>query len=289
MNTIKKQKGKTMKEYREILLFAISGFIFFIVFVSLKIIPVGHLGVIKTWGKVDHNTVLSEGWHFVIPVKTTVEYINVKLLKFQDKATASSKDLQDVSTEVSIQYSMNEVSYLYQKVGTEHVVSNIVLMPAVQESVKAVTAKYTAEELIKKRPEVKTEINKAIQDFLNETLNRKELSEKSLILANVAITAFDFSEEFNRSIELKVRAEQQALQAKNEKIKKITDAEAIAEKIKIESIATANAIKREAKALRENPHLIEYKRMEKWNGKLPEVTGGAIPMFDIKKYKEKTR
>ena len=184
---------------------------------------------------------------------------------------------------------MNEVSYLYQKVGTKEIVSNIVLMPAVQESVKAVTAKYTAEELIKKRPEVKTEINKAIQEFLNETLNKKGLSEKSLIMANVAITAFDFSEEFNRSIEMKVRAEQQALQAKNEKLKKITDAEAIAEKIKIESIATANAIKREAKALRENPLLIEYKRMEKWDGKLPEVTGGAIPMFDVKKYKENTR
>ncbi|MDE0118893.1 MAG: prohibitin family protein [Bdellovibrionales bacterium] len=278
-----------MKEYRELISFALLGFVFLIGFISLRIVPVGHLGVIKNWGKVTHDNVLAEGWHFVIPVKTTVEYINIKLLKFQDKATASSKDLQDVSTEVSIQYSMNEVSDLYQKVGTKEVVSNIVLMPAVQESVKAVTAKYTAEELIKKRPEVKTEINKAIQEFLNETLNKKGLSEKSLIMANVAITAFDFSEEFNRSIEMKVRAEQQALQAKNEKLKKITDAEAIAEKIKIESIATANAIKREAKALRENPLLIEYKRMEKWDGKLPEVTGGAIPMFDVKKYKENTR
>ncbi|MDE0518801.1 MAG: prohibitin family protein [Oligoflexia bacterium] len=278
-----------MKEYRELISFALLGFVLLIGFISLRIVPVGHLGVIKNWGKVTHDNVLAEGWHFVIPVKTTVEYINIKLLKFQDKATASSKDLQDVSTEVSIQYSMNEVSYLYQKVGTKEIVSNIVLMPAVQESVKAVTAKYTAEELIKKRPEVKTEINKAIQEFLNETLNKKGLSEKSLIMANVAITAFDFSEEFNRSIEMKVRAEQQALQAKNEKLKKITDAEAIAEKIKIESIATANAIKREAKALRENPLLIEYKRMEKWDGKLPEVTGGAIPMFDVKKYKENTR
>ena len=101
-------------------------------------------------------------------------------------------------------------------------------------------------------------------------------------MANVAITEFDFSDEFNRSIEMKVRAEQQALQAKNEKLKKITDAEAVAEKIKIESVAQANAIRREARALKENPLLIEYKRMEKWNGQLPEVTGGAIPMFDIK-------
>lgn len=250
-------------------------------FFSIRIIPVGHLGVLKHWGKVQHKKILSEGLHLITPIRTTVEYINVKLLKFNQKTSASSKDLQIVSTVVSIQFSLNEVSELYQKIGTEDMVTHILLKPAVEESVKAVTARYTAEELIKKRPEVKIQISKTIGSFLEETLLGKGLSKKSLLVANVAITEFDFSDEFNKSIEMKVRAEQQALQAKNEKIKKITDAEAIAEKIKIESIATANAIRREARALRENPHLIEYKRMEKWDGKLPEVTGGAIPMFDI--------
>ena len=253
---------------------------------SIRIVPVGHLGVVKHWGQVNHSKILSEGLHLVTPVRTTVEYINVKLLKFNQKTSASSKDLQIVTTVVSIQFSLNEVSQLYQKIGTEELVTHILLKPAVEESVKAVTAQYTAEELIKKRPEVKIQISKTITSFLEETLRGKKLSEKSLIVANVAITEFDFSGEFNKSIEMKVRAEQQALQAKNEKIKKITDAEAIAEKIKIESIATANAIRREARALKENPLLIEYKRMEKWDGKLPEVTGGAIPMFDIKKKTE---
>ena len=117
-----------------------------------------------------------------------------------------------------------------------------------EESVKAVTARYTAEELITMRPEVKSHIGKTIASFLEETLDGKGLAVDSLKVANTAITDFDFSNEFNKSIELKVRAEQQALQAKNEKLKKITDAEAIAEKIKIESIARANAIKREAQA-----------------------------------------
>ena len=252
-------------------------------FFSIRIIPVGHLGVVKHWGKVNHNTLLSEGLHLVTPIRTTVEYISVKLLKFNQKASASSKDLQIVTTVVSIQFSLGEVSQLYQKIGTEELVTHILLKPAVEESVKAVTAQYTAEELIKKRPEVKVQIGKTIGEFLIKTLEGKGLDERSLMVANVAITEFDFSDEFNKSIEMKVRAEQQALQAKNEKIKKITDAEATAEKIKIESIATANAIRREARALKENPILIEYKRMEKWDGKLPEVTGGAIPMFDIKK------
>ena len=261
----------------------IIGVVIFLLAVSVRIVPVGHLGVVKHWGKVQHNTVLSEGLHLITPIRTTVEYINVKLLKFNQKTSASSKDLQIVSTVVSIQFSLAEVSSLYQKIGTEALVTHILLKPAVEESVKAVTAQYTAEELIKKRPEVKVQIGKTITDFLEKTLQRKELSEKSLIVANVAITEFDFSAEFNKSIEMKVRAEQQALQAKNEKLKKITDAEAVAEKIKIESLARANAIQREARALKENPLLIEYKRMEKWDGKLPEVTGGAIPMFDIKK------
>ena len=260
---------------------------FFIVgmllFLSVRIVPVGHLGVVKHWGKVNHNTVLSEGLHFVTPIRTTVEYISVKLLKFNQKASASSKDLQIVTTVVSIQFSLGEVPQLYQKIGTEELVTYILLKPAVEESVKAVTAQYTAEELIKKRPEVKVQIGKTIGEFLIKTLEGKGLDEKSLMVANVAITEFDFSDEFNKSIEMKVRAEQQALQAKNEKIKKITDAEAVAAKIKIESIATANAIRREARALKENPILIEYKRMEKWDGKLPDVTGGVIPMFDIKK------
>ena len=251
-------------------------------FFSIRIVPVGHLGVVKHWGKVQHKKVLSEGLHLITPIRTTVEYINVKLLKFKQKTSASSKDLQLVSTVVSIQFSLNEVSELYQKIGTEDMVTHILLKPAVEESVKAVTAQYTAEELIKKRPEVKEQIGKTIRAFLEETLFSKGLGKNSLSVANVAITEFDFSDEFNKSIEMKVRAEQQALQAKNEKIKKITDAEATAEKIKIESIATANAIRREAQALRENPHLIEYKKMEKWDGKLPEVTGGVIPMLDIK-------
>lgn len=258
-----------------------------IAFFSIRIVPVGHLGVVKYWGKVDHNTALSEGLHLITPIRTTVEYISVKLLKFNQQTSASSKDLQIVSTVVSIQFSLGEVSNLYQKIGNEQLVTHILLKPAVEESVKAVTAQYTAEELIKKRPEVKVKIGETISAFLEKTLEGKGLNAQSLSVANVAITEFDFSSEFNKSIEMKVRAEQQALQAKNEKIKKITDAEAIAEKIKIESIATANAIRREARALKENPHLIEYRRVEKWDGKLPEVTGGAIPMFDIDKAKNK--
>ena len=269
------------KNYKFLGLLIGAGFFFLMALLSAKCVPVGHLGVLKHWGKVSHKKVLGEGLNFVVPIRTTLKSLNVKLLKFDQEATASSKDLQDVKTLVTIQFSLYEVSYLYQQVGDENQIIFVILKPAVEESVKAVTAKYTAEELITKRAEAKLKIEREIEGFLKTTLTEKGLKETSLRISNVAITDFSFSEEFNKSIEMKVKAEQRALQAKNEKIKKITDAEAIAEKIRIESVATANAIRREARALKENPLLIEYKRMEKWDGKLPNVTGGAIPMFDV--------
>ena len=259
--------------------------LFLLLMFATKCVPVGHVGIIKHFGKVTHRP-LNEGLHIIFPLVTTVHDMNIKLLKFNSSVSASSKDLQVVSTVVSVQFSLKDVTHLFQQIGNETQIMNVLFNPAVEESVKAVTARYTAEELITNRPLVKTGINTAISLYIKDTLKEKGLNMRAIHIANVAITDFNFSEEFNKSIEMKVRAEQQALQAKNEKLKKITDAEAVAEKIKIESVARANAIQREARALKENPLLIEYKRMEKWDGKLPEVTGGAIPMFDIKKHRK---
>ena len=253
----------------------------YIAYSTVRCVPVGHMGVVKILGEVQHEKTLKEGLHIVMPAVTDVISMSLKLNKFSEDTSASSKDLQVVTTVVSVQFSLSDVSNLLQRIGELHLITDIVLKPSIEESVKAVTAQYTAEQLITKRPEVKDKIVEAIKFFLDETLERKGLSKTSLQIANVAITDFDFSDEFNKSIETKVRAEQEALQAKNEKEKRITDAEAVAEQIRIESIAKANAILREAKALRTNPHLIEWKRMEKWDGVLPRVTGGAIPMFDV--------
>ncbi|MEC8821972.1 MAG: hypothetical protein VYA08_13845, partial [Pseudomonadota bacterium] len=108
-----------------------------------------------------------------------------------------------------------------------------------------------------------------------------------------AITDFDFSAEFNRAIEEKVRAEQEALKAKNENLKRVTQAEAaaaektlaadaMAYEIEVQSKARADAIEREAKALKDNPQLIQLRIAEKWNGVLPRFTGSeAIPLLSI--------
>ena len=273
-----------MDNYFKINAVIISVVLFIIISASsIRCVPVGHDGIVKKLGTVKHDQTLNEGWHFVIPFITNIIPLTKKLIKIGVEAESASKDLQNVKTIITVQYSLKQVSFLFQKIGDEFNINQIVLLPAVQESVKAVTAVYTAENLIKKRVNVKLEIENQIKEFVKTTLEKKSLSVESIVIANIALTDFQFSQEFNTAIEEKVKAEQDALRAKNEKMKKITEAQAIAETIRLESIARANAIKREALALKMNPLLIEYKKIEKWDGNLPKVTSGVIPLLDVNK------
>ena len=236
---------------------------------------------------------LSEGFHIITPFIDSVEKFDIRLSKVTSDATASSKDLQIVNTSIAVQYSMTPelMPLTLQKVGTRAVVERTLIDPSILESVKAITALYTAEELITRRDEVKTMIQQKISSFLNESTEEKNLS-GLLIIANVAITDFDFSTEFNRAIEEKVRAEQEALKPTNEKDRRVTQAEAQAEEqrliadalayeIEVESVARAEAIKREAEALADNPQLIQLRLAEQWDGPLPKFTGETVPFISI--------
>ena len=260
---------------------------------SIVIVNSGHVGVVRTLGAVQMQE-LEEGFHFKKPFLDEVEEIDIRLRKAENKASAASKDLQVVSTNVAVQYSLSGAvaPLTYQKIGRREVVESTLVGPAIMESVKSVTAQYTAEELITKRADVKVRIQQAISEFVDETLKQKEVV-GALTLANVAITDFDFSAEFNRAIEEKVRAEQEALKAKNEKLRRVTQAEAAAAErtlaadaeayqIEVASKARADAIRREAEALKDNPALIQLRIAEQWDGHLPQVSGGgAIPLLNL--------
>jgi regulator of protease activity HflC (stomatin/prohibitin superfamily) len=227
---------------------------------------------------------LPEGFHLKKPFLDQVEEIDIRLRMAENQASAASKDIQFVKSRVALQYSLNGpvVSLSYKKI--------------CRQSVKAITAQYTAEELVTLRAEVKVQIQEAIEAFVQETLAQKEVV-GALSLANVAITDFDFSAEFNRAIEEKVRAEQEALKAGNEKLRRVTQAEAAAAErtlaadaeayqIEVASKARAEAIRREAEALKDNPALIQLRIAEKWNGQLPQVSGGdVIPLLNIEAIK----
>jgi regulator of protease activity HflC (stomatin/prohibitin superfamily) len=260
---------------------------------SFVTVQSGHVGVVRTLGAVQPNA-LPEGFHLKKPYIDKVEQMDIRLTKAVVKSEAASKDLQTVKTQVTVQYSLvgAVAPKTYQKIGVRSVVAVTLIEPAIQESVKSVTAQFTAEQLVTKRAEVKLLIQEAINNFINITLREKGVV-NSLRIANVAITDFEFSSEFNKAIELKVRAEQEALQAENEKTRRVTQAEAAAAEIKLAaeaeafqieaaSKARAAAIAREAKALRGNPDLIQLRIAEKWNGVLPKFTGSdAIPLLNI--------
>ncbi|MBT6120806.1 prohibitin family protein [bacterium] len=268
-------------------------FVFVVVMSSVVVVDAGKVGVVKKLGAVQEEA-LNEGVHFKVPFIDTIIQVNTRLNSTKSAALSSSKDLQTVKTEVSVQYSIKGAAapLTYQKIGLIGQIESSVIEPAIEESVKSVTAKYTAEELITKREKVKTQIQIAIQDFMDTTLNNKGI-QNGVKIANVAITDFNFSPEFNRAIELKVKAEQEALQAKNEKIRRVTQAEAAAAEEKLAadasayaitaaSKARAEAIRREAKSLKSNPELIQLRIAEKWDGQLPKFNGSsAVPFLNI--------
>ena len=144
-------------------------------------------------------------------------------------------------------------------------------MPALQESVKAATAKFTAEELITKREIVRDEIKLSLQS---------KLQNDGIIVDDFNIVDFDFSASFNQAIEAKVTAEQQALAAKN----KLEQIKYEAEQEVAKAKGKAEAQKIEGDALRANPEVIQLRSIEQWDGKLPLYMSGdgTLPFLQIR-------
>lgn len=266
--------------------------ILIICFLGMVVVSPGTVGVQVRLG-VAFEKELGPGFYIINPFLDSVVVVDTKLRSYQvDQADSSSHDLQKIFTDVSIQHSLDEtlVSETYMAIGDMDKIDANVIKQAVEESMKAVTAKYTAEELIKDRASVKEEMTNAIKTYIEHTLHDKDARiAKAVRVANVALTNFAFSQEFNHAIEMKVKAEQDALREENDKKKRITSAEALAKEktlaadslaysVEVESVARAEAIKREAEALAQNPHLIKLRAIEKWNGVLPTFHGGASPV-----------
>lgn len=233
----------------------------------------GERGVVQNFGAVQ-DVVLNEGIHFKIPIVQTVEMMDVRIQKEVTDAAASSSDLQDVALSVALNFHIipSNANLVYQTIGVEF--KERIIDPAIQEVMKAVSARYTAEELITKRPAVSSEIQTALT---------QRLLESHISVDAFSIISFSFSQTFTDAIEAKQTAEQNALKAKRD-----------LDRIKVEAQQTIAAATAEAEALRLqkmniSPDLIELRKIEanlkaieKWNGILPGVTGaGAIPFIGV--------
>merc|ERR1712168_838413 len=157
---------------------------------------------------------LPPGLNIITPFVNSVYKVDIRLKSVGYSSLASSKDLQQVNAEVTFQYYLinHMVPEVYKNIGDRDKIESTILQPAIAESLKSVTANYTAEELITKRSSVKNSVFSKIEEFVHSSLYSKNLN-GALKMSNLAITHFQFSEEFNRAIELKVKTEQQALQA----------------------------------------------------------------------------
>ena len=236
---------------------------------TFTIVDAGHTGVVVTLGKVKEG-VLQEGIHAKIPFIQQVVKIDNRIRKLEVNTEAFSKDLQSVNTVLAINYRVDTAkSYsIYKNIGADY--ETVLVIPAVNEVLKAITATYTAEESVTNR----ALISEGLIVGLNEKLN-----DIGLYVTDVNIIDFDFSDAFINAIEEKQVAQQQLLKAETEKQTKITNAQADAEAVKIKANAEAEANETISKSL--TNQVIENKKIEKWNGELPRVQGGSGTIVDI--------
>lgn len=234
---------------------------------SFTTVSAGHTGVVTTFGKVSEG-VLSEGLHFKIPFIQNIILIDNRVQKAEASCSSASKDLQTVSSTIAVNYKvLNGFSAsVYKNIGMDY--ESVIITPAIQECVKAVTAKFTAEELITNR--------QSVGDQMMELLKEK-IGAYGIDIQIFNITAFDFTDEYNAAIEAKQTAQQNALKAEQD-----------LQRIRVEAEQTIAKAQAEAEAYRLKseqltPEIIISNYIEKWDGKLPAVAGGdnSTMMIDI--------
>jgi prohibitin 2 len=308
------REGEPLEDYRgeggglitrssmRVIVPVIIGFILLVVVVaaSVKIVEAGHRGVLLSFGAVDTSVSLNEGIHFVVPFRDNIIPIEVRTQRITENAASASNDLQDVSTQVALNYHVDPATaqILYQQIGFDY--ASRVIAPAIQESVKQISARFNAENLITNRETVKGEIEANI---------KARLAPYNIVVEALSITEFQFTEQFRRAVEAKVEAEQRALQANNdlrrieieaqqaearaigEQQANIARAEGVRQAAVLQAQGEAEAIAIVEAQLRENPRYLEWLKTQRWDGVLPLVTSGgegATPFIEIPAAREPT-
>lgn len=262
-----------------------------VVFSIITSVPTGHTGILTTFGKVEDVT-LEAGVQFKLPWQEIVCMDN-RTQKGTVAMKGFSKDIQEVSITYSINYQINKknAQNIYKSIGIDYY--DRVMSPRIQETVKNVIAKYDAEQLINSRDNLSNEITSLLKD---------ELAEYNIDVVNTAIEDLDFSDAFTNAVEEKAVAAQALLKAKTEQEQKTMEEQQAAERQKIQAEANAAVAKIQAEADREvlqiqadaaeyagqkdaainealakslTDILIEYYKIQQWDGKLPETYLGG--------------
>ena len=242
-------------------------------FECFTVIPAGHIGVQVTFGNV-HQQTLTEGAHMVNPL-SYVRNVEVRLVTTKLKeASASTKDLQQVHTDIVLNYRLDgaKAAHIYKEFGLD--LEEKVILPAMNESFKAVTARYTSEELITKRDTVSAQIR--------EELGGK-LGKFSVSVNDISLVNFAFSADYQKAIEAKVIATQNKLKAEQD----LARIEVEAKQVIARAEGEAKSIQIQTQAINSQggASYVQLQAIRKWDGKLPETIlgGGTVPFVNINK------
>lgn len=239
--------------------FIIGGVIAFIILIgfltSFRAIGTGKIGVVTQYGRVTGRE-LTEGLSVVAPFGVNnVSVYDVKVQKEVADTQAATKDLQDITAEVVLNYHLNrgEVSKIHQTVGELY--KDKLITPALSETFKGASAKYNASELITERAELKKDVYEQL---------KTRLTRYGIIVDDVSITNFKFSPSFAKAIEEKQVAQQNVERAKFNLDAARTDAEA-----------------QQAQSQTLSDQYLRKLAIDKWDGKMPNTVAGDGTVFSI--------
>lgn len=235
--------------------------ILIIVFGSWYVVPAGHQAVeFSAVSGVKEGTT-GPGMHFKIPLAEQVTLYKVQKQLYTADAAAASKDGQEVHSQVGVGFHPDAawVNWLHQNIGPNY--ADVIIVPAVQEAVKAATAQHDALNLIRNRTVVNQEIR---------TILEARLIANHIFMDELSITEFDYSDQFNHALEQKVVAEQNALAAQN----KLKQVEYEAQQKIAEATGQAEAARLLSEQLSKDPAYLQFLWLQRWNGELPQYMGG---------------
>jgi regulator of protease activity HflC (stomatin/prohibitin superfamily) len=264
---------------RTILILIVLLILFIVSWGSFAIVPAGHRGVVLWWGSVEKR-IMAEGLNFKVPIAETVIKVDVKVQPHPFKEIdASSREYQNVKMTGMMNFHIDPsfVNDLYQKVGLDF--ADKVIDPAFNDFVKEVVPTYPIGEILPKREEIRQRAMKKLGD---------NLSRYHVIVDDIYFANIRFSPEYEGAIEAKQVAQQQVetqkqvlAQREIEAQQKVATAKGEAESILV--VAQGQAKANDALSRSISPILVQYKGIEKWNGILPQVSGGAVPFIDLGK------
>ncbi len=270
-NTSGNNRFKGLKVGKKVFFGMIIALALFILITSaLYEVPAGNIGVVTRFGAV--NRVAYSGINVKIPFAEKAVMLSVRTQKDEVQATAMSENLQVVTSLIAVNYHLDgsHAKEVYQNVGANY--ADIIVAPSIQNTFKAVTAKFTAEELITKRDEVR---------FQAEEELTKQLEPYFIVVENFNIVNFDFSAEYQSAIEAKQVVQQQVETSKQ----KLAQAEIDAQTVIAQARGQADAQKALADTGALTDEYLQYLFLTKWNGILPQVmTSGSSSMIDVSRF-----